>query len=564
MEIETDCQALRDCLLQEKMSVHHSRWKESILAHNIIAIRHRPGVENPVADGLSRMWDGRKRTEDDGSNWSVLPNWEATKGIVNDILSISYVPPNIHPLEKCFADDIFFEPIVKHLLGHDAGSTPAARRKATHQASGFTILDDKLWKVSSKANDRVAKTECIPATLGFSYALEAHMSNGCFGPEHVQLHLRDHYFWPGMLTDCRRAILECPKCKSFGAATRNSALQPIRRTRPFALVAGDYLSLPVGKGGFKTVGLYIDTYSNFVWGSKLKTSGSAKTTVASLKHIFHEYAVPKSFMSDGGSHFKNNEVDQLCRNERVQHIITPAYAPWVNGLIENANRLLLGRLKQLCAPDHDNAGDTDAQPLPQHWPDHLDEALRQLNDRILPALNASPRELLFGLPFRPDTAVPTTPLPTTPSDTHINTTLTETFRANAHLLSLEDAERRKSSFDKNSPLTQFFIGNLVQVYDSASDFNYSAINKLAPKWSEPRIIYGEYSNSFSLCTMSGIPFKGLFHSRRLRHYIPLRGTPLDTLHPREDTEPSKDDLEIAEAEERMATEFSQNQSPDTL
>ena len=38
IEIETDCQALRDCLLKEKMSVHHSRWKESILAHNIIDI----------------------------------------------------------------------------------------------------------------------------------------------------------------------------------------------------------------------------------------------------------------------------------------------------------------------------------------------------------------------------------------------------------------------------------------------------------------------------------------------------------------------------------------------
>jgi hypothetical protein len=40
LEIEMDCQALRDCLLQEKMSVHHSHWKESILAHNIISIRH--------------------------------------------------------------------------------------------------------------------------------------------------------------------------------------------------------------------------------------------------------------------------------------------------------------------------------------------------------------------------------------------------------------------------------------------------------------------------------------------------------------------------------------------
>jgi hypothetical protein len=214
LEIETDCQALRDCLLQEKMSVHHSRWKESILAHNIIAIRHRPGIENPVADGLSRMWDGQERTDTDGSDWLVLlPNWEATKGIMNDILSISYVLPSLHPLETCFAGNLFFEPIVKYLLGHDAVSTPSERRKATHRATGFTVLDDKLWKTSSKASDRVAKTECIPTAQGFMYALDAHTLNSCFGPEHIQLHLWDRYFWPGMLTDCRQAQLECPKCK---------------------------------------------------------------------------------------------------------------------------------------------------------------------------------------------------------------------------------------------------------------------------------------------------------------------------------------------------------------
>jgi transposase InsO family protein len=568
LEIETDCQALRDCLLQEKMSVHHSRWKESILAHNIISIRHRPGVENPVADGLSRMWDGYKRTGIDGSDWSVLPNWEATKGIVNDILSMSYVPPHLHPLETRFADDIFFEPIVKHLLGHDAGTTPSDRRKAAHRATSFTIADDKLWKVSTKASDRVSRTECIPATKGFAQALETHLSNGCFGPEHIQLHLRDHYFWPGMMTDCRQAQLECPKCKSFGATTRNSALQPIRRTQPFALIAGDYLSLPVGKGGFKTVGLYIDVYSGFVWSSKLKTAGTGKSTVTSLKRLFHDYAVPKSFMSDGGSHFDNNEVDSYCNEERVQHIVTPAYAPWVNGLIENANRLLLGRLKRLCAPDHDNienSAETDVKALPNNWPEHLDEAIRQLNDRILPALNATPRELLFGLALRPDAPIPLVPIPTSPADTHLNFTLAETFRANAHLLSLVDAERRKESFDANSPLTKFYIGNLVQVYDSLSDFNHRSINKLAPKWSEPRIIHGEFTNSFSLCTTSGIPLKGLFHSRRLRHYIPLRGTSLDTQYPREELVPSNEDLDIAEAEERMATEIYPHidQSPDT-
>ena len=83
-------------------------------------------------------------------------------------------------------------------------------------------------------------------------------------------------------------------------------------------------------------------------------------------------------MSDGGSHFNNKDIEELCKRERVQQIITPAYAPWVNGLIENANRLLLGRLKRLCAPNHDDVENTTTNPVPESWPDHLDEALRQL------------------------------------------------------------------------------------------------------------------------------------------------------------------------------------------
>lgn len=37
--------------------------------------------------------------------------------------------------------------------------------------------------------------------------------------------------------------------------------------------------LPVGKGKFKTLAVWIDTYSNFVWVQKMKTAGTGKTTV---------------------------------------------------------------------------------------------------------------------------------------------------------------------------------------------------------------------------------------------------------------------------------------------
>jgi hypothetical protein len=47
------------------------------------------------------------------------------------------------------------------------------------------------------------------------------------------------------------------------------------------LIAGDYLSLSVGKGAYKNVGLYVDVFSHYVWVSKLKVAGSAKRTLDS-------------------------------------------------------------------------------------------------------------------------------------------------------------------------------------------------------------------------------------------------------------------------------------------
>jgi len=456
---------------------------------------------------------------------------------------------------------------VEHLLGISGGTTISERRRATHRANGFMIDDGKLWRVADAAARRVARTRCVPTSKGFAIAMKIHARNGHLGVDSTKLKIADEYFWPGMDTDCRQVVLECPKCKSFGPTTLNSLLQPIRRTRPFSLIAGDYLSLPLGKGGYKNVGLYIDVFSHFVWVSQLKVAGSAKTTTDSLEYIFDDFAIPDSFMADGGSHFRNNAVDAFCSSRGVKHITTASYSPWINGLIEGSNKILLNILKRLCAPDHDtNDGDTKPEDIPKNWPEHLDEAIRQMNDRILIHLNTTPRELLFGRTFRPeDAADAPNPEPTTPGDVDIHFALADSLRWNAHLRSLQRTERQKASFDYNAKIVEFRIGDIVQWYDSPADDNHKSINKLAPRWSAPAQIYACFLNSFSLCDLHGIPLKNSdhIHSRRLRHYIPLRGTALDFQYPRDagETIPTKEDLEIAEAEEKMADILSTLISP---
>ena len=51
----------------------------------------------------------------------------------------------------------------------------------------------------------------------------------------------------------------------------------------FELLVGDYLTMPIGQGGFKTVGVYLDVFSQHIWVQAFKTAGSSKMTIATLE-----------------------------------------------------------------------------------------------------------------------------------------------------------------------------------------------------------------------------------------------------------------------------------------
>ena len=109
--------------------------------------------------------------------------------------------------------------------------------------------------------------------------------------------------------------------------------------------------MPNGKGRYHTIGLYLDTYSQHMWTFKYKTASSAKMTVDTLSKIFQGFVPAETFMSDGGKHFDNNEVHEMCSKWGTTTHIVPAYPPWINGLVEGTNKILLHILKQLCTPN---------------------------------------------------------------------------------------------------------------------------------------------------------------------------------------------------------------------
>ena len=184
-------------------------------------------------------------------------------------------------------------------------------------------------------------TECVPKEGARTLAEKEHMENGHWGGDAIKMALMDCIWSPNLDTLIVAAITQCGQCKNFGGTHLHALLDPIMRWHPFELLVGDYLLMPNGKGGYHTIGLYLDTYSQHIWAFKHKSARTAKTTMDALSRIFQDFIVAETFMTDGRKHFNNNKVRILCNKWGTKTHVVLAYSPWVNGLVEGANKILL-------------------------------------------------------------------------------------------------------------------------------------------------------------------------------------------------------------------------------
>lgn len=208
-------------------------------------------------------------------------------------------------------------------------------------------------------------------------AQQEHENGGHFHCDLIKIALLDKIHSPKLDQSIMRVISDCARCKNFRSTHLNALLQPITCRHPFELIVSDYLSLPPGKGRYHTVGLYLDTFPQHIWGNKFKTAGTGKTTIKSLTNIYQNFAPAETFMLDGGKHFANTEVDAFCEEWGCKHHVVAPYSPWINGLVEGTNKILLYVLARLCAPEigEDGWRAMDWKGLPKTWPDHFDEAI---------------------------------------------------------------------------------------------------------------------------------------------------------------------------------------------
>ena len=133
--------------------------------------------------------------------------------------------------------------------------------------------------------------------------------------------------------------------------------QPSKEKGLRAMKAGELIHIdmsgqitPTTFGGFNYYGLFVDDATRKCYLAPMKTNGSAEMLVhlkLFAKKLETELGSKiKRIRTDGGSEYKRF-VDAYLKEEGIQHEITAPYHPDQNGVVERANRTIMGRVRAI-------------------------------------------------------------------------------------------------------------------------------------------------------------------------------------------------------------------------
>ncbi|CAM8943733.1 unnamed protein product [Rhodiola kirilowii] len=359
--VYSDHAAIRYLMTKKEAKPRLIRWI-LLLQEFDVEIRDKKGIENTVADHLSRLVRG----EDAGQITETFPD--------EHLYAISGKMP-------------WFAPIVNYLVG---GKFPPSYSRAQclklkHDAKYFLWDDPYLWKIGV---DQVLR-RCIPddeiaSVISFCHELEC---GGHFGPRRTARKILDSgFFWPHVFRDAYDHCKRCDRCQRVGniSARQEMPQVPILVNDVFDIWGIDFMGPFPVSCGFSFILVAVDYVSKWVE-AKATRCADAKTVVDFLRtNIFCRYGVPKAIISDQGTHFCNRIMASTLKRYHVHHRTSTAYHPQTNGQAEISNREIKGILEKMVGPTR------------KDWSQRLDEALWAYRTAYKTPIGTSPFRLVYG------------------------------------------------------------------------------------------------------------------------------------------------------------------------
>ena len=128
----------------------------------------------------------------------------------------------------------------------------------------------------------------------------------------------------------------------------------------------------------------IDYLTKWVETNAIKAATEEKVAEFLRENIFYKYAYPRELVTDQGSQFTSNLIEDFLAHHKIKHKTFTPYHPQANGQVEVTNRALEGILTKVVSSSR------------KDWADRLVEATWTYNTTWKTTTGFTPYEVVYG------------------------------------------------------------------------------------------------------------------------------------------------------------------------
>ena len=178
--------------------------------------------------------------------------------------------------------------------------------------------------------------------------VEAHNKLGHHGNSHTYCLIKRQYYWKGMNKDIRKYIANCILCCREKAKVQYYLLQMTEILyRPFDKIAIDLVTeCDTSTSGNKHILTTIDHLTGWPEAFPIPDKTVDTIVLTFINEYLPVHMCPWYILSDNGSEFKNNLMDQVLQQFGIDRIFSAPYHPQSKGKLEVFHKYLKPTLKK--------------------------------------------------------------------------------------------------------------------------------------------------------------------------------------------------------------------------
>ena len=205
-------------------------------------------------------------------------------------------------------------------------------------------MEDRVLKRFVDDNKQRFEVIVLPQSLSQVALKLAHEGLGHNGIPRTYALLKRHYYWKGIKNCVTKHVKQCMSClQNNKQVVKYNRLHFDVKPFPMKFISMDLIGEfhPPSKKGNKYALTVICMHTGYTFCIPLPNKSANEVVKAYIDRVYSQFGGSEKILSDNGTEFKNQLMDEVCSQIGVEHkVYSPPYRPQSNGRIESFHYFL--------------------------------------------------------------------------------------------------------------------------------------------------------------------------------------------------------------------------------